>query len=74
MGNHLARHPSLSAAAIGLGVYIQSLPEGADVTSRLLLSSREVCGSCLARAAHHLRQVRPGVPQSRRRSRLRRLP
>ncbi|MFB7358327.1 helix-turn-helix domain-containing protein [Streptomyces gardneri] len=36
MGNHLAQHPSLSAAAIGLGVHIQSLPEGADVTVKTL--------------------------------------
>lgn len=31
VGNHLARHPDLSAVAIGLGVYIQSLPDGAAV-------------------------------------------
>ncbi|WP_405856316.1 hypothetical protein OG361_22915 [Streptomyces sp. NBC_00090] len=36
VGNHLAQHPSLSAVAIGLGVYIQSLPEGADVTVKTL--------------------------------------
>lgn len=36
IGNHLAQHPSLSAVAIGLGVYIQSLPEGADVTVKTL--------------------------------------
>ncbi|MFE7582828.1 hypothetical protein ACFU5Y_14895 [Streptomyces gardneri] len=36
VGNHLAQHPSLSAAAIGLGVHIQSLPEGADVTVKKL--------------------------------------
>ncbi|MDT0448645.1 helix-turn-helix domain-containing protein [Streptomyces hesseae] len=31
VGNHLAQHPDLSAVAIGLGVYIQSLPDGAAV-------------------------------------------
>ncbi|MFF4158314.1 helix-turn-helix domain-containing protein [Streptomyces sp. NPDC001678] len=31
VGNHLAQHPDLSAVAIGLGVYIQSLPDGALV-------------------------------------------
>ncbi|MFD3664471.1 hypothetical protein ACFWVF_28410 [Streptomyces sp. NPDC058659] len=36
VGNHLAQHPSLSAVAIGLGVHIQSLPEGADVTVKTL--------------------------------------
>ncbi|MFJ7077828.1 helix-turn-helix domain-containing protein [Streptomyces sp. NPDC098781] len=29
IGNHLAQHPELSALAIGLAVYIQSLPTGA---------------------------------------------
>ncbi|MFJ9828895.1 hypothetical protein ACIRSU_31665 [Streptomyces sp. NPDC101160] len=42
VGNHLAQHPKLSAAAIGIGVYIQSLPDGADVTvKRLTLRFRE---------------------------------
>ncbi|MEV6249382.1 hypothetical protein AB0M38_24700 [Streptomyces sp. NPDC051742] len=36
VGNHLAQHPRLSAVAIGLGVYIQSLPCGADVTVKTL--------------------------------------
>ncbi|MEU2119398.1 hypothetical protein ABZ567_27970 [Streptomyces sp. NPDC016459] len=36
VGNHLAQHPRLSAVAIGLGVYIQSLPDGADVTVKTL--------------------------------------
>ncbi|MFD7627420.1 hypothetical protein ACFV7Q_15515 [Streptomyces sp. NPDC059851] len=36
VGNHLAQHRSLSAAAIGLGVYIQSLPDGASVTVKTL--------------------------------------
>lgn len=36
VGNHLAQHPHLSAAAIGLAVYIQSLPDGAPVTVKAL--------------------------------------
>ncbi|SFM73066.1 hypothetical protein SAMN04487980_1004379 [Streptomyces sp. cf124] len=36
VGNHLAQHPSLSATAIGLGVHIQSLPDGASVTIKAL--------------------------------------
>jgi hypothetical protein len=36
VGNHLAQHPSLSATAIGLGVHIQSLPDGASVTVKAL--------------------------------------
>jgi hypothetical protein len=42
VGNHLAQHPDLSAVAIGIAVYIQSLPDGADVTvKRLTLRFRE---------------------------------
>ncbi|MEU6928341.1 hypothetical protein AB0A05_04165 [Streptomyces sp. NPDC046374] len=42
VGNHLAQHSDLSAAAVGLAVYIQSLPDGADVTvKRLTLRFRE---------------------------------
>ena len=36
VGNHLAQHPRLSAAAIGIGVYIQSLPDGAAVSIKAL--------------------------------------
>ncbi|MFM9596627.1 hypothetical protein ACKI1J_43965 [Streptomyces scabiei] len=36
VGNHLAQHPSLSATAIGIGVHIQSLPDGASVTIKAL--------------------------------------
>ncbi|MFJ8939803.1 helix-turn-helix domain-containing protein [Streptomyces sp. NPDC102365] len=36
VGNHLAQHPRLSAAAIGIGVYVQSLPDGAPVTVKAL--------------------------------------
>ncbi|MET9620005.1 hypothetical protein ABZZ37_04420 [Streptomyces sp. NPDC006464] len=36
VGNHLAQHGELSAAAIGLAVYIQSLPDGVSVTGKAL--------------------------------------
>ncbi|GAA2582941.1 helix-turn-helix domain-containing protein [Streptomyces tubercidicus] len=36
VGNHLTQHRSLSGLAIGLGAYIQSLPEGAPVDIRTL--------------------------------------
>ncbi|MFF9194879.1 helix-turn-helix domain-containing protein [Streptomyces sp. NPDC014779] len=42
VGNHLAQHPTLSGLAIGLGVHIQSLPDGADTSvKRLTLRFRE---------------------------------
>ncbi|MET9952907.1 hypothetical protein ABZ135_15330 [Streptomyces sp. NPDC006339] len=42
VGHHLSQHPDLSAVAIGLAVYIQSLPDGADITiKRLTLRFRE---------------------------------
>ena len=36
VGNHLAQHARLSATAIGIGVHIQSLPDGASVTIKAL--------------------------------------
>ncbi|MFJ7064774.1 helix-turn-helix domain-containing protein [Streptomyces sp. NPDC101115] len=36
VGHHLAQHTELSAVAIGLAVYIQSLPDGADVSVKRL--------------------------------------
>jgi hypothetical protein len=36
VGNHLAQHAFLSATAIGVGVHIQSLPDGASVTVKAL--------------------------------------
>ncbi|WP_217568317.1 helix-turn-helix domain-containing protein [Streptomyces sp. GbtcB7] len=36
IGNHLAQHPELSGLAIGLAVYIQSLPTGARVGIKTL--------------------------------------
>ncbi|MFB7254330.1 hypothetical protein [Streptomyces nojiriensis] len=36
VGNHLAQHAQLSAVAIGLAVYIQSVPDGVSVTAKAL--------------------------------------
>ncbi|MEU6879217.1 helix-turn-helix domain-containing protein [Streptomyces sp. NPDC046712] len=36
VGNHLAQHEELSACAIGVGVYIQSLPDGSLVGIKVL--------------------------------------
>ncbi|MFI1939594.1 helix-turn-helix domain-containing protein [Streptomyces purpureus] len=36
VGNHLAQHRQLSACAIGIGVYIQSLPDGALIGVKVL--------------------------------------
>ncbi|MER7467094.1 helix-turn-helix domain-containing protein [Streptomyces sp. NPDC097981] len=36
VGNHLLQHPELSATAIGVAAYIQSLPDGAPVGVRAL--------------------------------------
>ncbi|WP_233636451.1 MULTISPECIES: hypothetical protein [unclassified Streptomyces] len=36
VGNHLAQHPELSLAAIGLAVRIQSLPRGTDISVKTL--------------------------------------
>ncbi|MFC8274783.1 hypothetical protein ACFUJR_20065 [Streptomyces sp. NPDC057271] len=36
VGNHLTQHEELSAVAIGLAVYIQSLPDGVSVTAKAL--------------------------------------
>ncbi|KJY23122.1 MULTISPECIES: hypothetical protein [unclassified Streptomyces] len=36
VGNHLAQHRQLSAVAIGLAVYIQSVPDGVSVTAKAL--------------------------------------
>ncbi|MGW6994384.1 hypothetical protein [Streptomyces virginiae] len=36
VGNHLAQHAQLSAVAIGIAVYIQSVPDGVSVTAKAL--------------------------------------
>ncbi|MGW0469471.1 helix-turn-helix domain-containing protein [Streptomyces sp. NPDC003027] len=54
VGNHLAQHKDLSACAIGIGVYIQSLPDGALVGIKVL-AARFPEGE--ARIAHALREL-----------------
>lgn len=54
VGNHLAQHKDLSACAIGLGVYIQSLPDGALVGIKVL-AARFPEGE--ARIANALREL-----------------
>ncbi|WP_405482074.1 hypothetical protein [Streptomyces sp. NBC_00009] len=64
VGNHLAQHPRLSAVAIGFGVHIQSLPDGASVTVKsLTLRFRE--GETTVRRA--LNELQPAGYLERRR-------
>ena len=64
VGNHLAQHPELSACAIGIGVYIQSLPDGALVgikvlTARFREGAHRIAGALreLETAGYLTRQV-----------------
>ncbi|MEV5509570.1 DNA-binding protein [Streptomyces orinoci] len=54
VGNHLAQHPDLSAVAIGLGVYIQSLPNGAPVGIKDLVRRFREGEIVIARALREL--------------------
>ncbi|WFB09356.1 helix-turn-helix domain-containing protein [Streptomyces sp. LX-29] len=54
VGNHLAQHPRLSAVAIGVGVYIQSLPDGARVGIKELTGRFREGEMTLARALREL--------------------
>ncbi|MFD7813029.1 hypothetical protein ACFV6E_08815 [Streptomyces sp. NPDC059785] len=54
VGNHLAQHPGLSAVAIGLGVHIQSLPDGASVTIKTLAARFPEGEVTIARALREL--------------------
>ncbi|MGA5129283.1 helix-turn-helix domain-containing protein [Streptomyces olivoreticuli] len=54
VGNHLAQHPHLSAVAIGIGVYIQSLPDGATVGIKDLTRRFREGEIVLARALREL--------------------
>ncbi|WP_439959760.1 helix-turn-helix domain-containing protein [Streptomyces abyssomicinicus] len=40
VGNHLAQHDDLSLTAIGLAVYVQSLPSGTPISIKTLVSRR----------------------------------
>ncbi|MFD7836252.1 helix-turn-helix domain-containing protein [Streptomyces sp. NPDC059761] len=67
VGNHLLQHRELSATAIGVGAYIQSLPEGAPVGIRAL-TDRFVEGEIRISAA--LRELEQHGYLERRRERL----
>ncbi|WP_190192101.1 hypothetical protein [Streptomyces minutiscleroticus] len=54
VGNHLAQHPRLSAVAIGLGVHIQSLPDGASVGVKALALRFTEGETTIARALNEL--------------------
>ncbi|MEU8524546.1 hypothetical protein AB0C77_02925 [Streptomyces sp. NPDC048629] len=66
VGNHLAQHPALSAAAIGIGVYMQSLPEGVSVTAKALALRFREGETTVRRALNELERAgylaRPRVP------------
>lgn len=71
IGNHLAQHPELSALAIGLAVYIQSLPTGAPVDIKTLAARFPEGPTRIAAAlreleAHgYLRRTRERTPTGR---------
>lgn len=54
VGNHLAQHPDLSACAIGIGVYIQSVPNGAVVSIRALVARFKEGERRISDALHEL--------------------
>ncbi|KUN07495.1 DNA-binding protein [Streptomyces yokosukanensis] len=71
IGNHLAQHPELSGLAIGLGVYIQSLPAGARVdiktlTARFPEGATRIAAALRELEAHgYLRRERQRIPGGR---------
>jgi hypothetical protein len=71
IGNHLAQHPELSALAIGLAVYIQSLPAGARVDIKTLAArfpegTTRIAAALRELEAHgYLRRTRERVGQGR---------
>jgi hypothetical protein len=71
IGNHLAQHPELSGLAIGLAVYIQSLPTGARADIKTLAARFPEGPTRIAAAlreleAHgYLRRTRERVPGGR---------
>ncbi|MFI1814386.1 helix-turn-helix domain-containing protein [Streptomyces sp. NPDC020422] len=66
VGNHLAQHAELSAAAIGIAVYIQSLPDGVSVTAKALALHFSEGETTIRRALNELERAgyiaRPRVP------------
>ncbi|MFF3499029.1 helix-turn-helix domain-containing protein [Streptomyces sp. NPDC003247] len=71
IGNHLAQHRELSLLAIGLAVYIQSLPKGARVDIKSLVARFPEGATRIAAAlreleAHgYLRRERERIPDGR---------
>lgn len=71
IGNHLAQHPSLSGLAIGLAVYIQSLPSGARVDIKTLAArfpegTTRIAAALRELEAHgYLRRERRRIPNGR---------
>ncbi|MET9953419.1 hypothetical protein ABZ135_17970 [Streptomyces sp. NPDC006339] len=66
VGNHLAQHTELSAAAIGIAVYIQSLPDGVSVTAKALTLRFREGETTVRRALNELERAgyiaRPRIP------------
>ncbi|MFF0572323.1 helix-turn-helix domain-containing protein [Streptomyces sp. NPDC004041] len=66
VGNHLAQHAELSAAAIGIAVYIQSLPDGVSVTAKALALHFSEGETTIRRALNELERAgyiaRPRIP------------
>ncbi|MFE9410236.1 helix-turn-helix domain-containing protein [Streptomyces sp. NPDC006704] len=71
IGNHLAQHTELSGLAIGLAVYIQSLPTGAPADIKTLAArfpegSTRIAAALRELEAHgYLRRTRERVPGGR---------
>jgi hypothetical protein len=71
IGNHLAQHPELSGLAIGLAVYIQSLPAGARVDIKTLAArfpegTTRIAAALRELEAHgYLRRERRRIPGGR---------
>ncbi|MFG2721612.1 helix-turn-helix domain-containing protein [Streptomyces sp. NPDC048416] len=71
IGNHLAQHTELSGLAIGLAVYIQSLPAGASADIKTLAArfpegSARIAAALRELEAHgYLRRTRERVPGGR---------
>ncbi|MFE4643633.1 helix-turn-helix domain-containing protein [Streptomyces sp. NPDC056730] len=71
IGNHLAQHEGMSLVALGLGVYIQSLPDGVDVGIKSLAARFEEGEVTIAKglrqleAYGYLSRTRERTPQGR---------
>ncbi|MCX4806294.1 helix-turn-helix domain-containing protein [Streptomyces sp. NBC_01214] len=57
VGNHLAQHPRLSAVALGLAVYIQSVPDGVSVTAKALTLRFREGETTIRRALNELEEA-----------------